>query len=105
MVVTPGSIATCLLSRQLDPSRLGAHRFKTKATCSWCLERGGGGHSDVKAPTGPPILMHLRGSVQGDERTRVTNSGIEGKTVVRLLSSGRASIGRSRRGGSRRPRS
>ncbi|MQM10428.1 hypothetical protein Taro_043326 [Colocasia esculenta] len=23
-----------------------------QGTCSWCLEQGGGGHSDVKAPTG-----------------------------------------------------
>ncbi|MQL68558.1 hypothetical protein Taro_000804 [Colocasia esculenta] len=23
-----------------------------QGTCLWCLERGGGGHSDVKAPTG-----------------------------------------------------
>ncbi|MQM19218.1 hypothetical protein Taro_052218 [Colocasia esculenta] len=75
---------------------------------------------------GTPILVRLRGSVQGDEHTRVMDSGVEGKMVVRiavssrlqsslgwsgtlrtlrLLSSGKAHVGRSRRGGSRHPRS
>ncbi|MQM18817.1 hypothetical protein Taro_051814 [Colocasia esculenta] len=31
MVATPRGIATCSLSCRADPSRLGAHQFKTKA--------------------------------------------------------------------------
>ncbi|MQL87502.1 hypothetical protein Taro_020045 [Colocasia esculenta] len=54
---------------------------------------------------GTPVLMHLRGSVRGDECTRVADSGVEGKMVVRLLSRGRVRTGRRRRGGSRDPHS
>ncbi|MQM00627.1 hypothetical protein Taro_033360 [Colocasia esculenta] len=38
---------------------------------------------------GTSILVRLRGSVRGDERTQVTNSGVEGKTVVRTVASSR----------------
>ncbi|MQL97550.1 hypothetical protein Taro_030242 [Colocasia esculenta] len=38
------------LTRPGRPSRSGFLVFD--ATCSWCLEQGGGGHFDVKAPTG-----------------------------------------------------
>ncbi|MQM20469.1 hypothetical protein Taro_053490 [Colocasia esculenta] len=38
---------------------------------------------------GSPIRMRLTGSVRGDERTRVMDSGLEGKTVVRTVASSR----------------
>ncbi|MQM19659.1 hypothetical protein Taro_052669 [Colocasia esculenta] len=38
------------LTRPGQPSHSGFSVFE--GTCSWCLERGGGCHSDVKAPTG-----------------------------------------------------
>ncbi|MQL68309.1 hypothetical protein Taro_000563 [Colocasia esculenta] len=52
MVATPKGVATWSLSHWADPSHLGGRQFKTEGMYSWCLERGGGGHYDVKAPTG-----------------------------------------------------
>ncbi|MQL95701.1 hypothetical protein Taro_028363 [Colocasia esculenta] len=112
MVAMPTGVVTWLLSRRADPSRLGAHRFKTEGcapfpslslsflfflllplpsclvfsggfrcswrgsdiytvqgTCSWCLERGGGGHSDMKAPTGE-TSQQRQGTCREEEMRR-----------------------------------
>ncbi|MQM00893.1 hypothetical protein Taro_033637 [Colocasia esculenta] len=48
------AVTTWSLSRWADRSRLGGRGVTpfVQGMRSWCLERGGGGHSDVKAPTG-----------------------------------------------------
>ncbi|MQL84709.1 hypothetical protein Taro_017226 [Colocasia esculenta] len=54
MVTTTGGVVTCLLSRQVDPSRLRAHRWHLVHVGGVLVVLGvrGGGHSDMKAPTG-----------------------------------------------------
>ncbi|MQM06397.1 hypothetical protein Taro_039223 [Colocasia esculenta] len=54
---------------------------------------------------GEPVEGVLRATSVLELEAQQADSGAEGKTVVRLLSSGRARVGRTRRGGSGGPRS
>ncbi|MQM00317.1 hypothetical protein Taro_033049 [Colocasia esculenta] len=73
-----------------------ASRQHQRQSFAWCLAPEGlSRERGCYHLPGTPILVRLRGSVWGDERTRVTDYGVEGKTVVRTaaLSRFRSSLG------------
>ncbi|MQM21655.1 hypothetical protein Taro_054699 [Colocasia esculenta] len=112
MVTMLRGVATCSLSRQVDPLRLGAHRFKTEAGAPFPplslsffffflllpppSSAFSGGFLACLRCSWWEVMPHL---------CRRCDRGAWSEEEVRLLSSGRARTGQRRRGGSRRPRS